>query len=144
MQLDVEGSDASQDDEPVLPTARPPIRKTAAGTVRASRSAVLEPKRARVDEPLIAPEVPPAHVWSSRRRGVNTRRHYAAAWELRDGADPDGQEEAYAALMVCHKKFTRYVNGAEDAHVLNLPLCDRCQTLGALHPLPVPHWLSDA
>ena len=91
-----------------------------------------------------APVVPAAHFWTSRRRGPNTRKHYAAEWELQPDANVDQGEEAYAVKLVCRKSLTRFVNGAFDGQILNLPTCDRCLSHGPLDPLPDPPWLSIA
>jgi len=151
MQMDVEGSDASGDEEVDLPEGALPVmapprpmRVTSGGLVRADRKGPSPTKRVRRPSLPPSPVVPAAHFWTSRRRGPNTRKHYAAEWELQPDATSDQGEEAYAMKLVCRKALTRFVNGAFDNQVLNLPTCDRCLSHGPLDPLPDPPWLSNA
>ena len=76
-QLDVAGSDASDDDGPLEePLAQPPS--------------------------LPAP-APRTHAWwSSKRRGLTTRRHYAAAFQTLDARQPDARSRAdFVPQTVC-------------------------------------------
>ena len=82
--------------------------------------------------------------WASKRRGPTTKRHYAAAFQISDGRLPTATSRtAFVLQTVCKKKMPRSVNGQEDATVLALQPCPRCQSTGWVLPEPVPPWTSE-
>ena len=82
--------------------------------------------------------------WASKRRGPTTKRHYAAAFQILDGRLPSATSRtAFVLQTVCKKKMPRSVNGQEDATVLALQPCPRCQSTGWMVPEPVPPWTSE-
>ena len=98
-----------------------------------------------VEEQAPPPGVPAEAVqpvwWASKRRGATTKRHYAAAFQPLDGRLPTATSRtAFVLQTVCKKKMPRSVNGQEDATVLALQPCPRCQSTGWRGPEPVPPW----
>ena len=116
--MDVAGSDATDDEEPPAAVTVPPLG-------------------------VPATAAQPAW-WASKRRGTTTKRHYAAAFQLLDGRLPTATSRtAFVLQTVCKKKMPRSVNGQEDATVLALQPCPRCQSTGWMGPEPVPPWTSE-
>ena len=102
------------------------------------------------EEPIAQPSPSPAPVprphawWASKRRGPTTRRHYAAAFQVLDARQPNAMSRADFVLQtVCKKKMPRSVQGQEDATVLDLQPCPRCQSTGPTLPEPMPPWTSE-
>jgi hypothetical protein len=124
--LDVAGSDASDwEASEVLPRRR---------QVRCGSKVAMVPI---VSPPLAAAELPPCHWYATKRRGPNTKRHYAERWEPTDTALDCN---SYTLVTVCQKNLARFVNAAQDDSVLQLDPCRRCRSSGPSQPLPVPPW----
>ena len=143
--LDIEGSDAEQD----APAIADPV---------ADRQDLYAPvfqhplpKRPRLELPPDASgsqllprlnEVLPHDFWAPKRRGPNSRKHYALRWE--SCANLSGPTEyAWALRCVCQKLLPRTRRGNIDATVIDLDTCDRCLSTGPVAEPPAPPWLSE-